>query len=585
MALVPTIHHGLSLQELKAPEISATTNPFASNQATPRGSTVDTRNDAQDHVQDSPPPSAEPEPEPAQQIFERAPMPETSRVRQLTVTTLIVISNLVQMIVNFAGVAGGRSFSESMHVKQTYATWIAASYGLTQGTFVLMSGRLGDVYGHRRMLLGGGAWLVVCSFISAFCHTNFFAFVTMRALAGLGGASVMPNAVAMITITNPPGRVRNLSLGFFAASAPLGGYASALFLGAFMERTHWRWFFVFVACLGAVVFIPLWLLSRTEMTSSRNESIDWIGAALGTSSLILFNFVWNQAPSVGWSTPYEIGLLITSLILFALFIIWEHKTPHPMMPPDIFKAPSFAVLVLVILLNYMAVGTVLWYQLLWLQDVWHWSTLQFAIGWTPFVICGTGAACLAAWLIPRLAAQWILALGTITIMVSTALMATVREEQSYWAQVFPSVILFAFCPDLVYAAGQIIASNSVRRNQQGVAGSIIGTLNLYGNSLGLGFASTVEVQIAAKTGDAIRGYRAALYFGVAISAVALLLDVAFVRRVKDEREGWAEGDQDQDENPAIELEVLRDQAATATGAQVSSRLESGQAVSVVQRVD
>lgn len=98
MALVPTIHHGLSLQELKAPEISATTNPFASNQATPRGSTeVDTRNDAQDHVQDSPPPSAEPELEPAQQVFERAPMPETSRVRQLTVTTLIVISNLVQV--------------------------------------------------------------------------------------------------------------------------------------------------------------------------------------------------------------------------------------------------------------------------------------------------------------------------------------------------------------------------------------------------------------------------------------------------------------------------------------------------------
>ncbi len=293
----------------------------------------------------------------------------------------------------------------------------------------------------------------------------------------------------------------------------------------------------------------------------------------------------SQAPSVGWSTPYEIGLLITSLILFTFFIIWEHKTPHPMMPPDIFKAPSFAILVLVILLNYMAVGTVLWYQLLWLQDVWHWSTLQFAIGWTPFVICGTGAACLAAWLIPRLAAQWILALGTVTIMVSTVLMATVRQDQTYWAQVFPSVILFAFCPDLVYAAGQIIASNSVRRNQQGVAGSIIGTLNLYGNSLGLGFASTVEVQIAAKTGDAIRGYRAALYFGVAISAVALLLDIAFVRRVKDEREGWAEGDQDQNVDAAIELEVMRGQAATATGAQVSSRLESGQAVSVVQRVD
>ncbi|CBF85438.1 hypothetical protein AN1724.2 [Aspergillus nidulans FGSC A4] len=576
MALVSTLHHELALPVPKLEP--ATTSPlFVSNETSLRQSADNTAEDTvTNNHQDAPVSPVQAEPGQTRQVFERAPLPESSRYRQLAITTLIVISNLVQMIVNFAGIAGGRTFIESMGVKQTYATWIAASYGLTQGTFVLVSGRLGDVYGHRKMLLGGGAWLVLCSFVGAFVHTNFFAFVTMRALAGVGGACIMPNAVAMIAITNPPGRVRNLSLGFFAASAPLGGYFSALFLGAFMEHTHWRWFFTFVACLGAVTFIPLWLLSNNQATSSRNEKIDWLGAALGTSALILFNFVWNQAPSVGWSTPYEIALLVLSVILFSFFIIWEHKISHPIMPPSIFRAPSFAILVLVILLDYMTVGTVLWYQLLWLQDVWGWSTLQFAIGWTPFVICGTFAACLAAWLIPRLAAQWILALGSVTVMVSTVLIATIPLKQSYWAQMFPSIVLFSFCPDLVYTAGQIIASNTVRRHQQGVAGSIIGTLNLYGNSLGLGFASTVEVQIAKTSGNNITGYRAALYFGVAISAIALLLDVAFVRRVKDEREGWEEGDQD---GEAIELA----QAAT-TGAQVS-RLEAGQGSSVVQRVE
>ncbi|KAL4899796.1 hypothetical protein BDW74DRAFT_188939 [Aspergillus multicolor] len=579
MAFVPALHHELSSQMLK-PEPAAI-NPFiAANEPSRRPSAeINAGDNIEQHLQDeSHALPRQAEPKQAQQVFERAPLPETSRYRQLAITTLIVISNLAQMIVNFAGIAGGRTFIESMGVKQTYATWIAASYGLTQGTFVLMSGRLGDVYGHRKMLLGGGAWLVLCSFIGAFVHTNFFAFVTMRALAGVGGACIMPNAVAMIAITNPPGRVRNLSLGFFAASAPLGGYFSALFLGALMEKTHWRWFFVFVAALSAVIFVPLWLLSKNQPTSSRNEKIDWIGAALGTSSLIIFNFVWNQAPSVGWSTPYEIALLVLSVVLFTLFIIWEHKTPYPIMPPEIFKAPSFAILVLVILLNYMTVGTVLWYQLLWLQEIWGWSTLQFAVGWTPFVICGTFAACLAAWLIPRLAAQWILALGTGTVMVSTVLIATIPLRQTYWAQMFPSIVLFSFCPDFVYTAGQIIASNTVRRHQQGVAGSIIGTLNLYGNSLGLGFASTVEVQVAENSGDRVMGYRAALYFGVAISAVALLLDVAFVRRVKDEREGWEEGDQDHDEG----IELSATQGAT-TGAQVS-RLEAGQG-SVVQRVE
>ncbi|KAL4885593.1 major facilitator superfamily domain-containing protein [Aspergillus karnatakaensis] len=582
MAFVPTLHHELSSQ-LKSPEPAITANPFATPARTsPRNSEfadINTSHGLQANVQGTSTPPSEPE-QAAPQVFEQVPAPEKSRFRQLSITILIILSNLIQMIVNFAGVAGGRTFNASMNAKPTYATWMAASYGLTQGTFVLMSGRLGDVYGHRKMLLSGGTWLVLCTFISAFCHENFFAFVTMRALSGIGGAAIMPSAVAMITITNPPGRVRNLSLGFFAASGPLGGYFSALFLGAFMEAGHWRWFFIFVAGLGAATFIPLWLLSGKEVRFRQNEKIDWIGAALGTTALILFNFVWNQAPSVGWSTPYEIALLILSLVLLTAFIIWEHKTPHPIIPPSIFAAPSFAVLVLVILLNYMTVGTVIWYQIFWLQDVWHWSTLQFAVGWTPFVIFGTGAACLAAWLIPRLAAQWILALGTGTILVSTVLMATIKEGQSYWAQVFPSVVLFSFCPDLVYAAGQIIASNTVRRHQQGIAGSIIGTLNLYGNSLGLGFASTVEVQVAARTGDGIAGFRAALWFGVAISAVALVLDVAFVRRVKDEREGWEEED-----NEGIELDGAQQvqvQGAT-TGAQVS-RLEDGGG-GVVQRVD
>ncbi|KAJ6127717.1 hypothetical protein N7471_008934 [Penicillium samsonianum] len=455
-------------------------------------------------------------PRDGQPVFERAVPSRTTKSRRVVITALLVLANLVQMTVNFAGIAGGSALSESLGVKDTYASWIAASYALTQGTFVLVSGRLGDVYGHRELVLAGGVWLTICTLANAFCN-NFFAFVTMRALAGLGGALIMPNAVAMISSTNPP-------------------VACEISVWVSLVRPHH-------ACLGVITFTPLWALSPREPPVDRHGKIDCIGSALGTSSLILFNFVWNQAPSVGWSTPYEIVLLISSIILFGGFLLWERNyAAEPIMPLDIFKAPSFLMLLLVVLLNYMAVGTLIWYQVLWLQKVWHWSPLQFAVGWTPFVICATGAACLAAWMIPRMAAQWILAIGTVTILISNVLMATVPIHQSYWPQIFPSVVLFSFCPDFVYTAGQIIASNSVRRNQQGIAASVIGTLNLYGNSLGLGFASTIEVQIARRSGSQIMGYRAALLFGVAISAVALILDVCFVRLVKDDREGWHEDD-------------------------------------------
>ena len=116
---------------------------------------------------------------------------------------------------------------------------------LTQGTFVLVAGCLGDVWGYKRLLLGGGCWLTICCLICGFC-TSFYPFVIMRALAGIGGACIMPNAVALISNTNPPGKTRNFLLGLFGASSPLGGYLGALFLGAFFKGATWNWFFWFV---------------------------------------------------------------------------------------------------------------------------------------------------------------------------------------------------------------------------------------------------------------------------------------------------------------------------------------------------
>jgi MFS family permease len=166
-----------------------------------------------------------------------------------------------------------------------------------------------------------------------------------------------------------------------------------------------------------------------------------------------------------------------------------------------------------------------------------------ALSWTPFVICAVIGTILAAWLVPRLDAQWILAIGIVAIIGSCLLMATlVNSTHSYWPQVFPSVTLFAFSPDLVYTAAQIIASSSVQRKHQGTAASLISVLNLYGGSLGLGFAGTIESQLTRQGRSRILGFRSAFYFGIGISVVALIVDVLFIRSEKNKKKGWDEGD-------------------------------------------
>jgi len=202
-----------------------------------------------------------------------------------------------------------------------------------------------------------------------------------------------------------------------------------------------------------------------------------------------------------------------------------------------------------------------------------WTALDLAIKWIPFGIIATLATSLAAFLIPRLAAQWILALGCASVLGSCILLSTMPEKQSYWAQVFPAIALSSLCPDLVYTAAQIIASNSVSRRNQGVAGSLIGTLNLYGNSLGLGFAGVVETQVVKTSGSNVLGYRAALGFGAGISALALVLDMVFVRVAKDEREGWID-DEDRDDQDISLVATAREQPAAAEQTAAASRYTS-----------
>lgn len=145
--------------------------------------------------------------------------------RQTAIATLLILANLIPMLSFGAGMGGGIHIASTLGITEpSQASWIAASYPLTAGAFVLMSGRLGSIYGHGRVLLLGAAWWVVWTLANAFC-SDYVAFNVVRAMSGVGGAMVVPNAVAIVGTEFPPGRMRNRCLGLFGAGAPVGGWA------------------------------------------------------------------------------------------------------------------------------------------------------------------------------------------------------------------------------------------------------------------------------------------------------------------------------------------------------------------------
>lgn len=166
--------------------------------------------------------------------------------RKNALAIILILANFVPMISFGAGMGGGLHIAASLGVTDpSQASWIAASYPLTAGAFVLMSGRLGFVYGHGRILILGASWWILWSLINGFC-TDFMAFNIVRGLSGVGGAMVVPNAVAIIGTTFPPGRMRNRCLGLFGAGAPIGGWAGVLMAGLLAEKVPFKWLFVFM---------------------------------------------------------------------------------------------------------------------------------------------------------------------------------------------------------------------------------------------------------------------------------------------------------------------------------------------------
>ena len=221
------------------------------------------------------------------------------------------------------------------------------------------------------------------------------------------------------------------------------------------------------------------------------------------------------------------------------------------MPLKIWRAPSFGPVILVVLLSFMSYGSFIWYLVAWQQKIRHWTVLSTAIGLTPLAIFSAAGAFIAAWLVSRLAVQWILVIGALAVLVAEVLVATMPEQQMYWIQMFPATVVQSFCPDFIYTAAQIVACNSVGRKDQGVAGSLIGTLQLYAKSIGLGFAGIVETHAVPASAAPVEGYRAALYFGMGLAGVALAVGGAFVRMPKDTREGW----QDEEALPEVSVNM------------------------------
>jgi MFS family permease len=426
------------------------------------------------------------------------------------------------------------------------------------------AGRLGDIYGHKRIFMAGWAWFALWSLIAGFCgEAQLLWFSTCRAFQGIGPALLIPNAIALIGRSFPVGLKRNLALACFGAAGPTGAALGAVLAALVSEKLSWPWCFWLLAITCSYLVAVSWFVIPEPETASVTTEIrgkqpkqvqdgvlfDWPGAITGVTGLVLVNFALNQAPLVGWSEPYIPALLILGFVFLISFIYVELRVArHPIIPIRGLQRHTVLTLTCVFT-GWSSHGIWVYYLYLFLEQVRGHSALLTSAETSPVAVTGIFFAFLTVWLMRRISVSWIMLMSMFFFLLGSMLIAVMPLDQTYWANTFTAILLMPGAMNLSFPAATILLSTDLPKEKQGIAASLVATVVNYSISCGLGFAGSIHKYslevAAAKAGlrgpqpalstsntrlveVRLVGLRSAYLFAVALGVLGMLIAALFI---------------------------------------------------------
>ncbi|KAI8916598.1 major facilitator superfamily-domain-containing protein [Powellomyces hirtus] len=413
--------------------------------------------------------------------------------------------------------------------------WVISAYALTFGGFLLLTGRLGDIYGHRNFFVAGLVWFTVFAVLAGLAQSVTWMIVA-RGLQGVGAASTIPNAIALILQVYPIGRSRNNAMAVFASTGAVG-FCLGLILGGSLTSSSlgWRWIFHISAIVSAsMAIISILKFSTKSTTPPPRQTVDYLGAALSTASMLLLVFVLTDAHSRGWGSPMVISLLIVSLFLLALFVVVELKIKQPLMPMSIWKLPNFAPAFVIAACLVGFFQGYLYFITLIFQEVFNYGALESALRYLPLGIVAAIMGIMSEKIIHKLNIKVALILGLALGTIGNVILGFYNHENQYWSIVFPSFIVGVTGLSSVYASVSIAAISAAPADQAGIVGGLLNTAFQIGGGLGLAITTAVSTTFNSPTDkgeDLLQGYHAGLWTATAMVGLALVIAIFFIKNV------------------------------------------------------
>ena len=452
---------------------------------------------------------------------------------------LFVFSCMMSQLLNQAAtpqtLAIMNVLSDSFKSSGGNQSWLMASFPLVSGSFILISGRIGDIYGLKKGLIGGYTVFIIWSIISGltyYSHSDTF-FIVSRAFQGLGVAFILPNVLGIVGNIYIPGTFRkNMVISMIGACAPIGAALGSTFAGLIGTENpkQWPWAFYAFGITSAInLAISIFSIPNNIPTNIHNFSMDWIGSLLAVIGLILLNFAWNQGPIVGWEKAYIIVLLIISVFVLVIFVIYELRfATIPLLPREIMKNRYMLMVLLALFLGWGSFGIFSFYYFSFLLNLRHYTALWAGGTYFMFAIFGIVAALVVGFTIKKATASIILFVSMIAFTVGSAMLSVTPVHQTYFRMNLGTMIILSFGMDMSFPAASIILSDFLPMQYQGMAGSLANTMVNYSMSLCLGMGTTVERQVNKSGNDTLKGYRGAEYLGIGLAGLGAIIAFSFM---------------------------------------------------------
>ncbi len=415
--------------------------------------------------------------------------------------------------------------------------WVVTAYALVFGGFLLLGGRLADLFGRRKMLLIGTAIFAFASLLGGFAQDPT-QLIVFRALQGLGGALLSPAALSLVLTIFKEGPERNKALGIWSMVAGGGGALGLVLGGLLTQYVDWRWTFFINVPIGIAVLLLARKFVPASLPTSK-QKVDYTGALTITGGLIAAVYAFELVPKHGWGSAEVIWTFVLAAVLLAAFYINERVVKHPLIDLGIFKRRNVTGGALIQVLLPAAMFSMFFYLSIYLQGMLHYTPTEAGVANLPFTMTIILIAGFLSSKATKVNVKALLVAAPLLVAAGLLWLSRLPLESNYWFDLLPGIVVMAAGMAITFVLVTVMATSGISHKESGLVSGLLNTSQQIGGAIGLAVLSVISTQatndkMAAAHGNPAalpeamvhgfqQGFLAAIVFAVAASIVALVV--------------------------------------------------------------